>query len=391
MSTFLDSHGSTLSASAPVSRWVRRRIDAALSPAGVALDGPHPWDPQIRRERALSRILLHGTLGAGESYVDGDWDCAALDEMTSRLLAGGIDRLWAHRRAWEAAVSLSAAVANHQSRRRARANVAAHYDLGNDLYEAMLGRTLAYSCGYWHEAASLDEAQDRKHDLIARKIGLAPGHRVLDIGCGWGAFARFAAERCGADVTGVTLSQAQAGLARERCAGLPVQIRVEDYRDVRGRFDRIVSVGMFEHVGPGNYRRFFEAARRLLDPNGLLLLHTIGGSASVRTTDGWIDRYIFPGSVLPSSAEIARASEGLFVIEDWHNFGADYDRTLMAWHDRLSRAWPALGGRYDARFRRLWRYYLLTCAGTFRARRNQLWQLVLSPAGVPGGYRRPAG
>jgi cyclopropane-fatty-acyl-phospholipid synthase len=329
---------------------------------------------------------LYGTLGAGESYVDGDWDCDALDEMTARLLAGGVERLLS-RRSWEAAQSVAARLFNHQSVRRSRESVAAHYDLGNELYAAMLGPTMTYSCAYWRGASTLDDAQDAKHDLVARKLGLRPGHRVLDIGCGWGAFARFAAERYGARVTGITLSARQAELARERCAGLPVAIHVRDYRGVTGTFDRIVSIGMFEHVGPRNYRTYFETTARLLASDGLQLLHTIGGPATTNLLDPWVNRYIFPNAILPSAAEIARALERLFVLEDWESFGADYDRTLLAWHRRLARAWPALDSRYDERFRRLWRYYLLTCAGSFRARHTQLWQIVLSPSGVPGGYR----
>ncbi len=373
---------------APLSRWARDRMEALCARAGVQLDGPNPWDPQIHRERALSRILVYGTLGAGESYVDGDWDSDALDEMTARLLAAGADRMLTHR-PWEAAQVVAAKLFNHQSVRRAQASVAAHYDLGNDMYAAMLGPTMTYSCAYWRDASTLDAAQDAKHELIARKIGLEPGHHVLDIGCGWGAFARFAAERYGARVTGVTLSAAQADVARARSADLPVEIRLQDYREVTGAFDRIVSVGMFEHVGPRNYRTYFDTTARLLKPDGLHLVHTIGGLTSIDAPDPWIDRYIFPNAVLPSAVELTRAFEGLFVLEDWQNFGADYDRTLMAWHRRLARAWPALDDRYDTRFRRLWRYYLLSCAGSFRARHNQLWQLVLSPTGVPGGYRRP--
>ena len=373
----------------PVSHWARDRVAAFCARAGVELDGPHRWDPRIHRERALSRILLDGTLGAGESYVDGDWDVDALDEMTARLLAAGVEAQL-DRRARNVAHVLSARLVNHQSTGRSADSVAAHYDLGNDLYAEMLGPTMAYSCGYWRDAASLDDAQHAKHQLVAEKLGLQPGMHVLDIGCGWGAFARFAAERYGARVTGVTLSRPQAEFARANTAGLPVEIRVADYRDVGGVFDRVVSIGMFEHVGPRNYRTFFDVTRRLVRPDGLQLLHTIGGGLSTALPDPWIDRYIFPNAVLPSVAELGHAFEGLFVLEDWENFGADYDRTLMAWHRRLARAWPALGGRYDTRFRRTWRYYLLTCAGAFRARHNQLWQLVLSPAGVPGGYRRPA-
>ena len=270
----------------------------------------------------------------------------------------------------------------------ARREIRTHYDIGNDLYRAMLGPTMAYSRAYWRDAATPDEAQIAKHELVCQKLAFERGMRVLDVGCGWAGFARHAAERYGVEVVGITLSPAQAQLARRRCTGLPVDIREQDYRDLSEQFDRVVSIGMFEHVGPSHYRRFFDIVSRHLHPRGLFLLHTIGGNTSERTTDPWIDRYVFPGSVLPSVAEIARAVEGVFVVEDWHNFGADYDRTLMAWHANLEAAWPTLSPRYSDRFRRLWRYYLLTCAGTFRARRNQLWQIVLSRKGVRGGYQR---
>jgi cyclopropane-fatty-acyl-phospholipid synthase len=335
--------------------------------------------------------VADGTLGAGEAYVDGDWDCDALDEFTARLLAPEAKCDFAPHSVLARAAGVLAPIfhLDGQTRARAKHNVIVHYDVGNDLYAAMLGRTMTYSCGHWAAAETLDAAQDAKHDLICRKLGIEAGMRVLDIGCGWGGFAEFAAGRYGASVVGITLSPAQVALARQRAAGLPVQIREMDYRDVTGRYDRVVSVGMFEHVGPHHYREFFEIMAHLLEPGGLALLHTIGGPESMETTDPWIQRYIFPNSVLPSAAQLPAAFEGLFVLEDWHNFGADYDRTLMAWHANVEAAWPSLGDRYDDRFRRLWRYYLLTCAGSFRARHNQLWQLVLSPNGVPGGYRRP--
>ncbi|MFI5177058.1 MAG: cyclopropane fatty acyl phospholipid synthase [Vicinamibacterales bacterium] len=375
----------------PLADWLYRRASASFGAAGIALDGPNPGDPQIHRPRALLRLLTQGTLGAGESYVDGDWDCAALDELTCRLLTAHADRRWGHWSATGLAGPLAAHLANLQSRSHSRQDIASHYDLDNDLYAAMLGSTMAYSCGYWARASTLDEAQEAKHALICEKLGLQPGMRVLDIGCGWGGFAEFAARRLGVTVVGITLSAAQEELARQRCAGLPVTILMQDYRDVAGTFDRIVSIGMFEHVGPRNYSTFFATARARLVPDGLMLLHTIGGNRSEITPDPWIGRYVFPHSVLPSVAQIGHAIEGLFVLEDWHSFGADYDRTLMAWSANLDASWPRHARRHDERFHRLWRYYLLTCAGVFRARRNQLWQLVLSPRGVAGGYRRIAG
>lgn len=262
-----------------------------------------------------------------------------------------------------------------------------HYDLGNDLYQAMLGRRLVYSCGYWPKARDLDAAQEVKLDLVCRKLGLHPGQHVLDIGCGWGEALKFASERYGVSGVGVTISEEQAAHARELCAGLPVEIRLQDYRQLDERFDAVFSIGMFEHVGVRNYRHFFDVARRCLARYGLLLLHTIGGNVSRYRTDPWIARYIFPNSMLPSAAQIARAFEGRFVLEDWHGFGADYDLTLQAWRSNIERAWASLDPRhYDERFKRMWRFYLAASMASFRCRHAQLWQLVLSPDGVPGGY-----
>jgi cyclopropane-fatty-acyl-phospholipid synthase len=251
-----------------------------------------------------------------------------------------------------------------------------------------------YSCGYWNLATDLDAAQEAKLDLVCRKLGLAPGMRVLDIGCGWGEALKFAAERYGISGVGITVSHEQAQYARDLCAGLPIEIRVQDYREVNAngngeRFDRSFSIGMFEHVGVKNYRAYFEMLRRCLNDDGLSLLHCIGSNVSSNHTDPWIAKYIFPNSMLPSSVQIADAREGLFVIEDWHNFGADYDKTLMAWRANFDAAWPRLQLGYSERFRRMWRFYLSASAAVFRARRDQLWQIVLSPRGVPGGYRAP--
>jgi cyclopropane-fatty-acyl-phospholipid synthase len=376
-----------------ISRHLRARrhllyqwLDAALARAGARLDGQEPWDPQIRHPRALRRIWLQGSRGAGEAYVDGDWDVDALDELYCRILVAHADAGVSTARL-HFAPPFALSIGNRQSRRRARAAVVSHYDIGEDLYRAMLGSTMAYSCGYWAGATTLDGAQHAKFDVICRKLGIRPGHRLLDIGCGWGGLAAYAAERFGAAVTGITLSPGQAAVARQRARGLNVRILEQDYRDVDGTFDRVVSVGMLEHVGPANYHGYFDAVRRHLAGDGLALVHTIGALTPGHASDAWIERYIFPDSVLPSAAQLTRAFEGLFVLEDWENIGAHYDRTLMAWHRNVEAAWPDLSTRYSERFRRMWRYYLLTCAAGFRARRNQVWQLVLSPAGVPAGYR----
>ena len=368
----------------------RELAAALLAEADVRIDGGRPWDLQVRHPDVLSRILARGSLGLGESYMDGWWDCEQVDEFISRVLRAQLHRRVGH--PGELVALLKAKLVNLQSTTRSWQVGREHYDLGNDLYERMLDPTMAYSCGYWAAAGTLEQAQEAKLDLICRKLGLQPGMRLLDIGCGWGSLMRFAAKHYGVECIGLTVSREQAKWGAEKAAGLPVHFELTDYRlfnpDGVERFDRIASVGMFEHVGQKNYRGYFAVARRSLKEDGLFLLHSIGKNESGGAIDPWINKYIFPNGSLPSMQEIAAASERDFIIEDWHSFGADYDRTLMAWHARFEAAWPDLLPRYGPRFYRMWRYYLLCCAGTFRARDNQLWQVVLSPRGVSGGYRR---
>lgn len=364
----------------------RRRVEELLGEAGIRTDGRHPWDLQVHREDFFPRVLAEGSLGFGDSYVEGWWDCGAIDEMVARVWR---ERLPERVKVWrDLPRVLQAKFVNLQRGRRAFHVGRHHYDIGNDLYRAMLDPRMIYSCGYWAQAGDLAAAQVAKLELVCRKLQLAPGMRVLDIGCGWGGAARYAAESHGVEVVGVTVSREQAELAREECHGLPVEIRLCDYREVREKFDRILSIGMFEHVGHRNYRRYFDVVRECLAEDGLFLLQTIGSSVSTTWTDPWIERRIFPNSMLPSVRQIAGAAEGRLVMEDWHNFGADYDRTLMAWHANIESAWDKLDpGKYDEEFRRMWRYYLLSCAGGFRARELQLWQVVFSRNGVRGGYR----
>ena len=377
---------------------LRNRLQQLLSLADVRIDGDRPWDLQVDDDRFYARVLAQSSLGLGESYMDGWWRTQSLDGLLFRLLNADVDRrvhTWSE--IWD---GLRSHLVNLQSRRRSFTVGERHYDLGNDLYRAMLGQRLVYSCGYWHgrdgqPLDDLDSAQEAKLDLVCRKLGLKPGMKVLDIGCGWGEALKFAAERYGISGVGVTVSREQAQYARELCAGLPIEIQLQDYRALGAgsdgaRFDRVFSLGMFEHVGVKNYRTYFEVARRCLaDDEGVFLLHTIGSNRSVHHTDPWIARYIFPNSMLPSVEQIAKASEGLFVMEDWHNFGTDYDRTLQAWWANVERAWPQLDARYDERFRRMWRFYLAGSMASFRSRHNQLWQVVLSPKGLAGGYLAP--
>lgn len=361
----------------------RAAVESLLSGTEVALNGNQPWDIQVRDSVFFERLLSQGSLGVAEAYVDGQWDCPRLDEMLFRIFRSQAERrLPSARQVWAA---LSARLRNPQTPSRSFKVGEHHYDIGDDLYERMLDERMIYSCAYWPNARTLDEAQEAKLDLVCRKLRLQPGMSVLDIGCGWGGAARFAAERYGVSVTGVTVSKNQAATAAHRCQGLPIQILLQDYRSLSGRYDRIYSLGMFEHVGFRNYHTYFETARRLLAEDGLFLLHTIGSNVSQDANDPWIERYIFPNSLLPSITQITAAVERLFVVEDWHSFGPDYDRTLIAWYERFCAAWPDLAHRYSERFRRMWEFWLLSSAAAFRARRIQLWQLLFSPRGVPGG------
>ena len=365
----------------------RQRVEALLSHAGVRVNGDGPVDVRVSDARFFDRVLGAGILGLGESYMDGWWDTDDLQGLLRRLIDA---RLGAQIRAiGDGWLWLVSQMRNRQDARRAFTVGERHYDLGDDLYEAMLGPSMLYSCGYWREAADLRAAQDAKLDLIFRKLGLTRGMHVLDIGCGWGEALRRASRDHGASGVGLTISREQAAYARARCYGLPVEIRLSDYRTLDERFDRIFSIGMFEHVGVRNYRTYFEVARRCLNEAGLFVLHTIGGNRSGNHTNAWIDKYIFPNAVIPSAAQIARAVEGLFVIEDWHNFGTDYARTLMAWRANFDAAWPRLSARYDERFRRMWHFYLDSACANFAARGLHVWQLVLSPGGVRGGYVAP--
>lgn len=367
------------------SREFRDELQGLLERASITLDGPRDFDPVIRDERFFARVLSQGSLGLGESFVEGWWDCERLDEFIYRIKRARLDREVRTRPSLS--TLLRARWADLRSRQRAYRIGAFHYDLGNDLFEAMLDRRMIYTGALWDRANDLDTAQEHKLERVARKLHLRPGHRVLDIGCGWGGTARFLSERYGVSVVGITVSAEQQRHAEHLCRDLPVEIRRQDYRDLHDSFDRIVSLGMIEHVGHRQLPTYFEVVRRCLRPDGLFVLQSIGASDARGGKDPWITRYIFPESALPTARALSRGFEDRMVLEHWENFGADYDRTLMAWHANFERAWPRLRARYGEPFRRKWRYYLLACAGAFRARSVQLWQAVFSPEGVAGGYR----
>lgn len=367
---------------------IRKYAEDVLQSVGVVINGSQPWDIQIHRDDFYQRVLSDGALGLGESYMEKWWDCQQLDAFFERILRAGLDSK-VNSPFQESLNKILAKIINFQSKSRAKEVGRKHYDLGNNLFQMMLDSRMIYSCGYWENARNLEEAQFAKLDLICKKLQLKSGQHLLDIGCGWGGLAKFAAENYGVKVTGITISQQQHDYAKENCKNLPIEIRLQDYRDLNEKFDRIVSVGMFEHVGHSNYETFMRTTHRNLSDDGLFLLHTIGVNTTCLFANDWIIKYIFPNGMLPSIAQIAKTAENFYVIEDWHNFGAYYDPTLMAWHKNFVEHWDKLKSQYDENFYRMWTYYLLSCAGSFRARSIQLWQVMFSKLGVVGGYVAP--
>ncbi|PCH59893.1 MAG: cyclopropane-fatty-acyl-phospholipid synthase [Gammaproteobacteria bacterium] len=373
--------------SSKVTRY-RATVEDILQRCDIRLDGEREQDMIVHDEAMFGRVVHDGSLGFGEAYMDGQWDCLRVDCLIDNLLSHR-EGYKLHKGIKEVLFDLQSSYINCQTKIRSLIVGRQHYDVGNDLYEAMLDPHMMYSCAYWNGQTNLNDAQECKLDMVCQKLELKPDMTLLDIGCGWGGMARFAAEKYGVTVVGVTISREQQRFAQERCAGYPVDIRFQDYRELEGEFDRIVSIGMFEHVGYKNYRTYFNKCHALLKDKGLFLLHTIGSNKTVTNGDAWLEKYIFPYGMLPSVKQMGDAAEPLWVLEDWHNFGSDYDRTLMAWHQNISVRWQDLGDRYDQRFKRMWDYYLLSCAGVFRSRYSQLWQIVFSKGVRKQRYDRP--
>lgn len=360
-------------------------IASLLESVGITINGRNDYDIKVHDDRVYARVLKQGALGLGESYMEGWWDCKRLDEFFYKIMDADLDKQVVHD--WKLLLRLAPNYILNSGRKSMAFHIGEHhYDIGNDLYLAMLDKRLTYTCGYWKDAQNLDQAQEAKLELVCKKIGLSKGQKVLDIGSGWGSFIGYAAEKYGAHAVGVTVSREQKKYADQRYFNLPAQTLLMDYRDIHDKFDHVISLGMFEHVGHRNYRTYIKKVHEVLADDGIFLLHTIGGNTSNIGTDPWIDKYIFPGSMIPSIKQIGKAIEGLFIMEDWHNFGTYYDQTLMAWHKNFEDNWKSLKDKYDETFHRMWNYYLLMCAGSFRARKNQLWQIVLSKKGVQGGY-----
>lgn len=363
----------------------REIVEKILTQADVKINGSRSWDIRVHDERLYDLVLSEGTLGLGESYMDGWWDCEELDEMVYRILRFS-NRSLIYKDLTTVFHFLKWKIFNLQTKKKSRRVIEEHYDLGNDLYMSFLDPYNQYTCGYFKDTDDLNEAQEEKLNLICKKLQLKATDKVLDIGCGWGGFAKYAAEHYHCHVTGISISDEQIKYAREFTRGLPVEILKMDYRELTGQYDKILICGMIEHVGAKNYRKIIKIVKDHLNEDGLFLLHTIGKNKSTTNVDKWIEKYIFPNSIIPSLKQIASSCDGLFVMEDWHNFGQYYDKTLIAWSKNFDKSWPNLEQKYGGRFYRMWRFYLLSCAGLFRARNLHLWQIVLSPNGVLGGY-----
>jgi cyclopropane-fatty-acyl-phospholipid synthase len=368
------------------SKSIKKTIEDILSKNRIHINGAQNWDIQVHNESFYKRLLKEGSLGLGESYMDGWWDCHCLDQFFDRVFRTELEtEIKSNPRIWSQL--LFSRLFNHQSKKRALEVGNKHYDLGNDLFKNMLDNRMNYTCAYWSNARNLDEAQEDKLELSCQKLKLQPGMRILDIGCGFGAFAKYAAQHYGVSVIGITISKEQYEYAQQNCVGLDVEIRFQDYRDVHERFERIISLGMFEHVGSLNYHTYMQKVYDCLDEEGLFLLHTIGRAIGTTECDPWINKYIFPNGMIPSMVQISKAAERLFIMENWANFGVYYDKTLMAWDERFRQNWDQLKSHYDERFYRMWRYYLLACAGAFRARDLQLWQIIFSKKSFQGIYK----
>ncbi len=365
---------------------VKQQIEKLLNRAGLTINGPNDYDPQIFNEKLYARVLTGGSLAVGEAYMDGWWDAKHLDQFFYKIAAADLGDKFKYN--WNLLRDYAGALLINQQTKMGSKKVAKeHYDLSAQLYESFLDPYNQYSCGYFKDTDSLNEAQEKKLDLICRKLQLTAKDRVLDIGCGWGGFAKYATTHYGCHVTGITISKEQVRYARQYTKRLPVKIKLLDYRDITDTYDKILSCGMMEHVGHKNYQEMMKIAHRHLADNGLFLLHTIGLNNTAVPFDPWIKKYIFPNSELPIAKHVLQSIEGLFVMEDWQNFGAYYDKTLMAWFENFDRAWPKLKEKHSEKFYRMWKYYLQSCAGAFRARKIQLWQMVLSKNGVAGGYK----
>jgi cyclopropane-fatty-acyl-phospholipid synthase len=338
-------------------------------------------------------IITKANLGIAEGYMHGKIDVDPLPLFLSLLNDTSIgtrrkekfDVLGMVIGAIEAPTQMMGWLFNLQTKELSSRVTKQHYDAGNDLYEVMLGPSMSYTCAYWKDAENLDQAQEAKFNLIMRKLELQPGMKVADLGMGWGTAAAYMHKHGKVNVTGVSLSEKQVEWAQNNLVKDGLRFIWSDYRehcedpDIVGTYDRIYSIGMFEHIGPKNYEPFFKCIKALLKPDGLAVVHTIGEPDFVAASDQFLEKYIFPGAVIPTLPMATKAFEHHFILEDFQNFGHDYSKTLAAWHVNSLKFFRENPNAYSPEFQRMWEYYLKMCEALFELRINQLWHFVLSP------------
>ena len=374
--------------------YIKQKCIDLFKKADIIVNGKRPWDIRVSNDKFYSRLFFHGTIALGESYVDGWWDCKQIDQFIYRVLKFRlVDPKTYNLIHFGSSILnklrlLSPICSNKQTRKKAANDVKYHYNLGNDLFEATLDKQMNYSCAYWKNAKTLDEAQEAKMDLVCKKLKLKKGMSLLEIGCGWGGFAKFASDKYGVKVTGITLSENQKKYAINHCKNSNVEILLKDYRDISGEYDRVVSIEMFEHVGPKNHKKFMKIMNKCLKPNGLFLLQFDGKSESINWNDSWIEKYLFPGTVTPSAKQVSTAIEDLFFIVDWHDFTKDYHKTMIEWYNNFDKNWNKIKENYDERFYRIWKFYLLCCPATALANTQHLWQIVFAKIDSEIEYKR---
>lgn len=352
-----------------------------LQKADIQIEGIRPWDIRIRHPDFFKRIMLQGLLGLGESYMDGWWECDRLDIFIYKFLANKLDDAVPENFS-DILMILSEKIFNRKSDDCDSRVLVKKYDIGYDVFTHMLDPYMQYSCGYWRNGATLAEAQEAKLKMICEKLQLAPGMRVLDIGCGWGGTAEYIARHYDVYVEGITNSTEEQKVAQSRCQGLDITIMLEDYQDLSDdKFDRVIALGTLEYIELKNYSDFFKAVARSLKPDGLFLLHSTGSTQLVNHVGPWLNKYIFPNGCLPSGQQLVQSIEPYFVIEDWDNLGTDYDKTLMSWSEKINESWPVLSMNHSPKFKRMLDYYLCSGAGFFRAGRIQLRQILFCMGG----------
>jgi cyclopropane-fatty-acyl-phospholipid synthase len=358
-----------------------------LSRAGITVNGCHAWDIQVHDEQFFDCLYRSASEGLGDSYVQGFWDSDDLTETLGRFIAIG------GRSALKGPIAHNMQTTESEQKKSLEV-VDSHYESKNGLYSNMLDPYMQYSCALWDDDThNLQEAQIKKMRLIGQKLELQPGDHVLDIGCGWGGLPKFLSETFGCRVTGINLAEHHIDYANQRMAHNKVKVIKQDYRDLTEKYDKIYCIGVSEHFGLNNYKQFMQIVHDQLNPGGIFLLHTIGENVTRPKADTWITKNIFPNGYIPSLSLISQCAEGLFITEDVHNFNTSYEKTLLAWDANFQRNWNLirkLHPELDTRdFYRMWRYYLNFCAGGFRKRCTQLYQIVFTRIQDRRNYKTP--